>query len=334
MTKQLLRTTVLAVAAVGVAVLAGDPAWAQAKKHKPVQFITGSATATWFATGAVVAELTNAKYEGQPVSVVPGPGGVGNPAIVGGGQSEIGISYGPFLVLAINGDKDMFKGKAYPELRAIAAGTGNKLHLVLDPESKISDLSQIKTAKPKLRVATGPRGSTELFSIEEVLNAYGVTRKDIEGWGGRFDLVGSSERADAWNNRQADLVNFFINNPASAVVELMSGRKATLVSLDKPVRESLIKKWGFMELTIPANDYPNQPEPVQTIGLPFVIFATTRLDADMVYDMTKAIAENKERMIKGHSAFKDWKPEDMPNGLGIKLHDGAARYYKERGWIK
>lgn len=331
--KRIMRFLALCLAAASLAAFPPE-ASAQQKKHKPVQFITGSATATWFATGAMIAELTNAKYEGQPVSVVPGPGGVGNPPIVTGGQSDIGISYGPFLVLAIQGNNDMYKGAGTPELRAIAAGTGNKLHLVLDPESKLTDLSQLKTLKPKLRIATGPRGSTELFSIEEVLREYGVSRKDIESWGGRFDLVGSSERADAWNNRQADLVNFFINNPAGAVTELMSGRKAIMPNIDKSVRDALVKKWGFMETTIPANDYPNQPKQVETIGLPFVIFASTRLDAELVYDMTKAIAENKDRMARSHVAFKEWNPEDMPVGLGIQMHDGAARYYKERGWIK
>lgn len=322
----------LGLAATGIASALPAQASAQAKQHAAVEFITGSATATWFATGAMVAELTNAYYQGQPISVVPGAGGVGNPLAVASGQSDIGISYAPFLKLAIEGHNEMYPDDGHPELRAIFAGTANKLHIVLDPVGNVKDLTDIKELKPPLRVATGPRGSTELFSMEETLKEFGVSRQDILDWGGRFDLVGSSERAGAWNNRQADLVNFFINNPASAVIELMSGRDAKLISLSDSVRDSLAEKWGFQKLTIPANDYPNQPEPVQTVGLPFVVFASTNLDADMVYQLTKAVAENQKRMAESHSAFKEWDPVEMAKGLGIELHEGAARYYKERGW--
>ena len=35
-----------------------------------------------------------------------------------------------------------------------------------------------------------------------------------------------------------------------------------------------------------------------------------------------------------HPAFKDLKPEEMIEvGLSAPLHEGAERYYKERGWL-
>ncbi len=331
--RQIVRFFVFAVAALGLAAVLPASGWAQGKKHDMLQFTTGSPTGTWFPTGAIIAELTNAKYDGQPISVVPGAGGVGNPARVGTGHSDLGISYGPFLKLAQQGKNEMYEKAGWPELRAIASMTPNKFHLILDSSMGVAGLSQLKTDKPKLRVATGPVGSTELFSMTEVLKEYGVSFEDIESWGGRVDRLGSSGRANAWNNRQVDLVNYFINNPASAVIQLMSGRKAQLVSLEKRVRDALIEKWGFLNFTIPANDYPNQPADVHTIGLPFVVFASTRLDADIVYDLTKAVAENRDRMVQAHAAFKGWQPENMPKGLGIQIHEGAIRYYKERGWL-
>ena len=330
--KRMANTLAVGLAVASIGLILNAPASAQDKPHDAVQFMTGSATGTWFATGAMVAELTNANYAGQPISVVPGAGGVGNPLAVGSGQSDIGISYAPFLKLASEGGNEMYPDAGHPELRAIFSGTANKLHIVLDPTGEINDLSAIAGKKPPLRVATGPRGSTELFSMGETLAEFGVTRKDILDWGGRYDLIGSSERADAWNNRQADLVNFFINNPASAVIELMSGRDAKLISLSDEVRTALAEKWGFQKFTIPAGDYPNQSEDVQTVGLPFVVFASTNLDEEMVYDLTKSVAENQKRLAESHSAFADWKPEEMAKGLGIEVHPGAARYYAERGW--
>ena len=329
---RVMRILALTIAAFGLTLLAHTDVSAQSKKSGLLVFSSGSPTGTWFPTAAAIADMTNAMYEGQPISVVPGAGGVGNPKRVGTGQADIGFSYGPFLKLGIEGGNEMYSD-AMPELRAIAAMTPNKLHLVMDPD-KLVDLSQLPQQKPKLRVGTGPVGSTELFSLTELFKFYGFTFDDVEAWGGRVDRMNTGGRTDGWKNRQLDIAQFFINNPAARVIELMSGRPAVLVSLKDDAREALGKEWGFLKFTIPANDYPGQDKPVETIGIPFAAFATTKLSADLVYDMTKAIAENHDRMIATHSAFKGWKPEDMPKGLGVEIHEGAKRYYQERGWIK
>lgn len=327
------RTKTLCAAVLAGVWLVGAPVIAQEQQHDQVQFISGSPTGSWFPVASQAAELTNAMYEGQPISVIPGAGGVGNPLRVGTGQSDIGISYGPFLKLAQEGDNDLYQ-EAFPQLRAICGMTANKLHLVMDAEA-MTDLAGLAEEKPQIRVGTGPKGSTELFTMSEVLAQYGVTFEDVESWGGRVDQLNTAGRTDAWQNRQLDLVNFFINNPAANVIELMSGREnSVIVDIDDEVADALVEKWGLIKFEIPAGQYPNQDEAVQTVGMPYVYFATANLDADFVYDMTKAIAENQEKLAATHAAFEDWRPEDMPEGLGIELHEGAARYYRERGWIQ
>lgn len=321
-------------AAVGslVALTAGTSA-AQ-MKHDQVQFISGSPTGSWFPVASMAAELTNKAYEGQPVSVIPGAGGVGNPLRVGTGQSDLGISYGPFLKLAQEGNNDLYK-EAFPKLRAICGMTANKLHIVADLGSDAGDLGALAQAKPGIRVGTGPTGSTELFSLTEVLKLYDVSFDDVKEWGGRVDLLNTAGRTDAWSNRQLDLVNFFINNPASSVIELMAARDGSkLLSIDDAKRDALVEKWGMIKFEIPPGQYPHQDAAVQTVGMPYVYFTTTDLDADFVYNMTKAIAENQPQLAKTHAAFEAWNPENMHKGLGIELHEGAKRYYRERGWIE
>lgn len=328
------RLFLLFVVAVGTVIILPGSGWAQDKKHPLVQFTSGSPTGGWFPVASAMAEMTNKLYDGHPISVVSGAGGVGNPKRVVSGESDIGVSYGPFLKLATQGNNELYKQPA-PQLRAIAGMTANKLHIVMDPTGDVANLGAIKGAKPKMRVGTGPVGSTELFTLGEVFKEYGLSFEDFDSWGGRVDRLNTAGRKDAWQNRQADLVNFFINDPAASVIELMSGRSGSkLLSIEERVRDSLVKNWGMIKFNIPANSYPNQPAAVATVGMPYVYFATTKLSDDMVYDLTKTIAENQERLAATHSSFKTWKPENMPHGLGIQLHDGAKRYYKERGWLK
>lgn len=54
----------------------------------------------------------------------------------------------------------------------------------------------------------------------------------------------------------------------------------------------------------------------------------------MVYQLVKAVFDNIERFRRLHPAFADLKPEEMIKaGLTAPLHEGAERYYKERGWL-
>lgn len=326
--------SVLHVTTAALAVTAAVAFSAQAvaqESHEGVEFISGSPTGSWYPVASAVAEMVNQNYEGQPTSVIPGAGGVGNPLRVGTGQSDVGISYGPFLLLAQQGENDLYT-EAFPQLRSVAGMTANALHVVVDGDVSFEDIA---ADQPALAVATGPTGSTELFTLTEVLGYYDITFEDIEDWGGSVQLLNTSGRSDGWSNRQFDLVNFFINPPSSQVVSLMSARgDSNIMSISPSIAQQLVDDWGMLEITIPAGTYPNQDEDVTTVGMPYVYFTTTELDDEYVYNLTRAIAENQEQLAATHAAFESWTPETMHEGLGIELHPGAAQYYRERGWIE
>ena len=59
-----------------------------------------------------------------------------------------------------------------------------------------------------------------------------------------------------------------------------------------------------------------------------------RIDAEVVYQLVKSVSDNLERFKRLHPAFAELKAEDMIKvGLSAPLHEGAARYYRERGWL-
>lgn len=323
-----LKSRMLAIVA---GVIASGAAMAQTlPTHASVNFTTGSPTGTWFPVAATVAEITNANYQNHPISVTPSAGGVGNALTVGSGQADIGISYAPFLKLAQQGNNNMYK-PSFPKLRAISAMVANALHIVVSDKMNFGEV--IKSKKP-INLATGPTGSTELFTMQEVLAGYGGSVDSVRSGGGRVELLNTAGRSDGWSNRQFDVVNFFINPPAAGVIALMAKRPdSRILSIDPAIAKKISDQWGMLEVRIPPGTYPNQNEEVITLGMPYVYFTTADADEQLIYNMTKAIAENKTRLTNTQSSFKDWQPENMPKGLGIELHPGAAKYYRERGWI-
>ena len=91
----------------------------------------------------------------------------------------------------------------------------------------------------------------------------------------------------------------------------------------------------YAPATIPAGLYPNNPQATQTYGVLATLVTSSRVPADQVYTVVKAVFDNFDEFKKLHPALANLKAEDMvKNGLSAPLHEGAARYYKEKGWIK
>ena len=100
---------------------------------------------------------------------------------------------------------------------------------------------------------------------------------------------------------------------------------------DKLVKE----KPYYAAATIPGGLYPGNPEPTQTYGVLATFVSSSKVPADTVYAVVKAVFDNFDEFKKLHPALAVLKTEDMiKNGLSAPLHDGAAKYYKEKGWLK
>ena len=65
-----------------------------------------------------------------------------------------------------------------------------------------------------------------------------------------------------------------------------------------------------------------------------MIVTTTRLPEIVAYEITKALFENFDDFLRLHPVFATLVPDDMVPGSAEGLvHAGAARYYRERGWL-
>lgn len=313
----------------GLTFLPGQP---QAlEKIPPIEIVHGSVGGTWQQISGTIADLVNKFYDGHPVSSIPGAGGVGNVSRIGEEKSDIALSYAPFLKAGMNG-LDPYKRK-YATLKAVASLISNQSHILATEESGIRSFQDIKTRKFGVKIGTGPMGSTEQFTMVLALQAEGISPEDIKKWGGRIDLQGTAQRTDSWNDRHMDMINFFINAPAASVTQLMTTRPGKILSMTESTRKKLAGDWGYVPSIIPANSYPKQTAAVETVGLSIIVFTTEKASESLIYNLTKAIAENKERLIGAHPAFKGWEPRGMVTGLAIPVHPGALKYYKEKGWM-
>ena len=81
--------------------------------------------------------------------------------------------------------------------------------------------------------------------------------------------------------------------------------------------------------------YKGTDADVKTFGVKATFVTSADVDEEVVYEVVKAVFDNFDRFKKLHPAFENLKEEEMiKDGLSAPLHDGAAKYYKERGWIE
>ncbi len=126
-----------------------------------------------------------------------------------------------------------------------------------------------------------------------------------------------------------------MGHPSANIQDPTTSCGAKLVSITGPAVDKLIKdKPYYAKAVIPGGLYPNNPDPTTTYGVLATVVASTKVPADTVYQVVKAVFENFEEFKKLHPALAHLKPENMvKDGLSAPLHEGAARYYKEKGWI-
>lgn len=300
-------------------------------KINALELLTGGANGTWYVMGAGIADKFNENYDGFPMTAIPGPGSLGNPGMIAVQDAEIGMSYGPFLIAAVNGEPPY--ERKYDNLRSICMIQPT----VIQPMTvlPIKTLSEFVKNKIKATVGLVPVGNASTYIVSQIFAEYGLKRiEDIEQWGAKVYYADGGSLADAWADRHIDLYTQMLNVPAAACAQMLITRtNGKLISLDDNIIKNLVEKKGFHAYTIKAGTYEGQKEDCKTVALPIIFFTTKDTDESIVYNFVKSIYENKEYFLGVHSSFVEFSPKKMHQGLAIDVHPGAARFYKEKGLI-
>jgi TRAP transporter TAXI family solute receptor len=178
----------------------------------------------------------------------------------------------------------------------------------------------------------GNPGSGSRASLEEYIAARGWTLKDF---GLAAELKGD-EYGQALCDGKIDGAWWTIGHPSANVQDPTTTCGVKLISVTGPEVDKLIKeKPYYAYATIPGKLYPNNPDDIKSYGVLGTLVTSSKVPADSVYAVVKAVFDNFNEFKGLHPALANLKPEGMvKDGLSAPLHEGALRYYKERGWIK
>jgi TRAP transporter TAXI family solute receptor len=317
-------------------VLAGLPSCLEAAgtKIKPAQVTVaaGSTGGSWFIISTAFFSLFSDNIEGLSYSIIPG-GGVGNSITVNKNDAQFGMGYSTNLWAALNG-KSPYKEK-FENNRAVAnLNVASVLHPWILKSSKLNTLTEIAAKKYRLKVDTGPRGTGGELAAQRAMALHGASYENIRSWGGSITHSSYSEATDRMKDGH---IESFINDDIVGIpvfVELSQARDVVLMPQDPEVVKKMAAEFGYTPTTIPANTYKGQTTDVLSTAQSHVFFCNKDVPDDLVYEMTKLIFGNKQRLIATHKLFEKLDPSIGPTDLPIALHPGAERYYREIGVLK
>jgi hypothetical protein len=105
---------------------------------------------------------------------------------------------------------------------------------------------------------------------------------------------------------------------------------AVLLEVSGPVVDRLRIDYPFLKTTlIPAGTYRSLDRSVHTVGIDTLIACRSSLDETVVYDLTKTFFEVLPALAARVDALRRMDLARAP-ATPIPLHEGAARYYRER----
>jgi uncharacterized protein len=326
-----LTLAVVLILAVGVSGVA-----AQAPSQ-PVSlaFATLDTGSAWYVYGATIAELLRKSLPpGSNIDVKPRAGGVGNPRLVAKNETPLGFSFTVTNRWAFEG-KEAYKEKI-ENLRGLVGGL-DTYYLVAVATKKlgVSSVREIKDKKLPVKVYTQPVGSLGEFAGQQLLRAAGMSYADIKGWGGSTNHVGYNIIIDAFKDGRADILFAVVTPKHPSVSEIVTAVDVEFLGLDADTAKALLPL-GYSAATMPAETFKNQTKPVSTVGFPTVLITNKDLPEPIAYTVTKTVLENKDALVRGHAGLAEFEPKTawQADKVGIPLHPGAEKAYREKGWMK
>lgn len=317
-------------AIVGAALSASAFTTPVAAQSKFITIGTGGVTGVYYAAGGAICRLVNkdrAKH-GIRCSVESTGGSVFNVNTIKAGELDLGFAQSDVQYNALKGVGQFKDAGPWADERAVFSVHPEPFTVVARREANIKSFADFKGK----RFNVGNPGSGTRASMEELLAAMGWKLGDF----GLAAELKADEHGPALCDGKIDGFFYAVGHPSANIQDPTTSCAAQLVSLTGPAIDKLLAdKPYYAKATIPGGLYPNNPQPTETYGVLATVVASAKTPADTVYQVVKAVFDNFDEFRKLHPALANLKPENMvKDGLSAPLHEGALRYYKEKGWVK
>ena len=234
----------------------------------------------------------------------------------------------------------LYTGAGVERLRAIGTlPQDDRLVFAVDAKYGIKSFEDLRRQKPALTIALAvdDGGNTVGFATNKLLEEAGLTRAEIESWGGAF-----IEGEAPW-----DTIPLATDGRADAVIfeavmtpywkDLLNQREMNFLPIEDRVLTALEQKFSWPRGTVPGDRFAGLDGPFETLDFSdFLLMCRDDFDDEIAYLMAWCACETTETIER---QYKHLDPKDSPltypldpvkiSRTALPLHPGAERYYRD-----
>ena len=252
------------------------------------------------------------------------------------GPIDFGSTGSQYLWWAYTAKNDFEKDPEGPrkQLRLVANIQEPSYYLVaVRADTGITDLHQIveKRMPVNIMASTGVGG----IMTTEVLNYYGLTKENLAPFGAKLN---DGPAAEQRKNAQVIIGWGALENAPEYNMwyDVSQHFDLKYLKLSDDLLDHLAKQYDLIRTDIPLGLLRGIDKPIPAVARTGnVIYGRTDMPDDFAYTLAKALDEHQDLLQWSNSGMnfsynwrEVWKAFDVP------LHPGAAKYYKERGYMK
>lgn len=281
---------------------------------------TGGTSGTYYPIGGAIAKVLNENIEDMNASAQSTGASVTNARLIYNQEVELAILQNDIANYAVNAE-NQFSDNQVNNMSGIASLYPEVIQIIVRDDADIESVADLKGKS----VAVGAPGSGAEANASQILEFFGLTYDDIEE-----DYLSFGEAASRLKDRQIDAAFLTAGIPTAAVMDVAATQDISLLNFSDSDIESLNEAYPYLTgVTVPAGTYNGLDSDIQTVALQAILVADSSLSEEVVYNITKAIFENRDTLIAAHDRAKDITLDGAESGMTVELHPGAQKYYDE-----
>jgi len=291
---------------------------------------TGSTSGVYYkAAQAMCALLAKSTPQlAATCTALPTAGSVTNLNRLRAGQDSLAIVQSDIQFQAWGGTGQFNKVGAFSDLRSLFSMHPETVTVLVRPHLNISRIEGLAG----LRFGAGSPGSGSRLASDQLLAALAWDRR-------KFAVLSAASPTEAGEQLCKGSLDAFlvvVGHPSDQVRAPIEKCGARLLPVTGAAVDALLRDSRYLvRSAIPGSVYAGHPQPILSYGPLAVLVATAHTSTDVVYTLVKTVFDNLDEFTRQNASLADLNAGDMIRaGLTAPLHDGAIRYYRERGWIK
>ncbi len=297
---------------------------------QPHQLVMGTAPVAgrYFPTGGALCRVVNAgrHQHGLRCLVEATSGAAENLTRLEAGDLDLALVQSDWQYHAHRSGVGLEDERPFEGLRSVMSLQPLPFTLVAAPDSGIEVLADLEGK----RVNLGPTGSPSRAAADFLVEALGWEHGDFAEVG----VLADEQQAVGLCDGRIDAALLPVGHPSSIVAWAAEACGARLIDIEGEAVDRLLNEWAFYAPAVIAGGlYANNPDPVRSFGLRATLVSSEATPAEAVYRFTKTVFEAIDTLRAQHAALSALDPREMvATGSSAPLHEGALRYYRERGW--